>query len=140
MLCLSESLRVLKPKGILAVAYLSRFSAAALRLNRDVKVSDTGYLDTLLEHGLIQDGSFDPFTRSAYFATPEEIEALIRYCKATVVEHVATDGISKLMEGVVNSMTATEYERWFAYHLRTCRERTLLGYSTHGLVVCQKNE
>jgi SAM-dependent methyltransferase len=137
--CLIECLRIAKPGGIVAIAYLSRFSAAALRINRDASILNTGFMDTLLEDGVIQGASFDPFTRSAYFTSPEEIEELVTGAHATILEHVATDTISKLMEQVVNAMTEEEYQRWYSYHLQTCGERTLLGYSTHGLVVCRKD-
>lgn len=31
------------------------------------------------------------------------------------------------------------YEVWLKYHMRTCRERSILGMSNHGLVIVRKN-
>lgn len=138
LLCLSESLRVLKQNGILAVAYLNRFLTAALRVKREPEIIHTGFLDALVKNGVIEDTAFDGFSRSAYFSTPDEMETLLKRYKISILEHIALDGISKLLEEVVDTMTEEEFQIWLHYHWATCREKSILGYSNHGLLICQK--
>ena len=139
LLCLSEALRVLKPNGILAIAYLNRFLTAALRVKREPEIIHTGFLDAIAKKGIIDDPAFDGFTRSAYFATPDEMEALLTRYQVSILEHVAVDGPCKLLEDVINSMTEEEFQIWLRYHWATCREKSILGYSNHGLIICQKS-
>jgi SAM-dependent methyltransferase len=137
--CISEALRVLKPGGILAFTYISRFFYAVQRFKRNLEKVHVGMIETLLDQGIVQDSAFDDgFSLIGYFATPDEIETLMTRFKVNILDHVGIDGASKLMEDVVDKMTEAEFKVWMEYHLRTCRERSLLGYSTHGLVICQK--
>jgi SAM-dependent methyltransferase len=136
--CLQEALRTLKPGGILACAYLNRFLIGALAIKRDANKASADFLATLAATGLIQDDPQDWFGLSAYFSTPGEMEALIHQCGAILLDHVAADGASKLIEDVVNRMNEEQYQQWRAWHWQTCRERSILGYSTHGLLIGQK--
>ena len=136
--CMHESLRVLKPGGILVFAYLNRFLIGALSVKRDVKKANRTFLYTLASTGLVQYDPNDWFGLSAYFSTPQEMEGLVVGSEAILLDHVAVDGASKLIEDTVNVMTEEQYQQWKTWHWQTCREPSILGYSTHGLIICQK--
>lgn len=136
--CLQEALRVLKPGGILACAYLNRFLIGALSVKRDVNKANAHFLPPLAATGLIQDDPADWFGQSSYHSTPNEMETLLQRCGARLLDHVAADGASKLIEDVVNHMNEEQYQQWRTWHWQTCREKSILGYSTHGLMICQK--
>jgi SAM-dependent methyltransferase len=133
--CVQEAVRVLKPGGILAAAYVNRYMVAAMTINRDVQMIHTGFLEPLRDQGLIQHPQFDPFAHAAYYATPDEMESLLAQGGMQVIDHLATGGVAKLIEQVVNRMDEAAYQQWFRYHLSICRERSILGYSTHGLLI-----
>lgn len=80
----------------------------------------------------------ESFLASAYFHTPDEIEALLAENKVEKLEHVAIDGIGALMQDTINQLSEEKYNQWVESHLRTCSEPSLLGYSNHGMVVCRK--
>jgi SAM-dependent methyltransferase len=137
--CVQEALRVLKPGGSLAAAYINRFLMAALIAKRNPALIQAGFLGDLREQGLVLDERFDPFNHAAYYATPDEMESLIAQAGAEIVDHIGVDGVAKLIEQIFNEMDEAAYQQWFRYHLSICRERSVLGYSTHGLVICRKD-
>jgi hypothetical protein len=54
------------------------------------------------------------------------------------LSNVATDGISNLLEDMINDMNDEDYETWLNYHFLTCEEKSILGYSLHGLWIGRK--
>lgn len=136
--CFQEAMRLVKPGGILAIAYLNRFLIAALSVKRDATKANPNFLLPLFNTGLVQDDPNDWFGLSAYFATPQEMAALVAEGGAILLDHIAIDGASKLIEDAVNAMNEEQYQQWKAWHWQSCREPSILGYSTHGLIICQK--
>jgi hypothetical protein len=80
----------------------------------------------------------DCYWTDAYYATPEEIEQLLEEFKTERIDHVATDGLSPLLRDTVDGMTDEEYKVWIDYHMMTCREKSIMGISNHGLYLCRK--
>ncbi|MCI3919167.1 class I SAM-dependent methyltransferase [Paenibacillus sp. TRM 82003] len=48
-----------------------------------------------------------------------------------------TNSVDRAQE-YVDALGENEFESWLRYHFQTCRERSILGISTHGLYVCRK--
>jgi ubiquinone/menaquinone biosynthesis C-methylase UbiE len=135
---ITESLRVLKPGGILAVAYINKFFIlTALAKNNDL---NKDYIDMILKNGFVESEDEKDFLSNAYFSSPKEIEEILNQFNVNKVEHVGTDGIGYLMRDMVNNMNEQEYENWIKYHLSTCKEPSILGYSNHGLYICKKDK
>jgi len=135
---LKEANRVLKPNGIVAIAYISRFFIAGLlaKMNNDI-VSPT-VLSELNESGSVTSLDVNPFLRTGYFAKPSEIESLAIQAGFSVENHIATDGYVRFIGQAINQLSEQQYQAWLSYHLSTCAEPSLLGSSNHGLVIAKK--
>jgi SAM-dependent methyltransferase len=136
--CIMECLRVLKKGGHLAIAYINKYSIIPMLATRAQKFIRNSVIDKVINEGVIMVGDDDCFWTDAYFTSPDEIEAFLEKFDVTAVDHVGTDGISHTIQEYVDKLEADEFDSWLSYHFQTCRERTLLGISTHGLYICQK--
>lgn len=123
---LVENLRVLEPGGLMACAYMNRCAVALNNMAEDLDNLDEimGFLDSG------QEGVF-------YASTPREMEDLASRLGLTPVAHVALDGPAIFM--FKNKLLSARGLRAFAaYHLATCEEPSLLGYSYHNLFLGRK--
>jgi hypothetical protein len=57
----------------------------------------------------------------------------------SLVDHIGTDGISHTIQEYVDGLSDVEFHSWMNYHYQSCRESSILGMSTHGLIICRKN-
>ena len=137
--CIRECLRVLQSGGYLAVAYINKYSIIPMLATRDKKFIRNSVIDKVINDGVIFEGDEDCFWTDAYFTSPDEIEALFEQYDVTTVEHVGTDGISHTIHEYVDKLDESEFQSWMSYHFQTCRERSILGISSHGLYICKKN-
>ncbi|MCW8330170.1 methyltransferase domain-containing protein [Photobacterium sp. SDRW27] len=135
---ISEANRILKPGGILAVAYISRYFVAGMFAQQFPQLVTPKVLSTLSESGLVPSKLADSFFNVGYFATPSEMEKLVSEHGFTKLRHVATDGFGRYIASGVNHFSPEQYASWLAYHLKTCDEPSLLGSSNHGLVIAKK--
>ena len=133
-----EANRILKPGGVVAVAYISRFFVAGLLAKMSRSLISPQVLSELHETGLITSDDVDAFFRIAYFATPAEIELLTESEGFSVETHVATDGFGRYLSSEINSLSEEQYQAWLQHHLLVCAEPSLLGSSNHGLVIARK--
>ncbi|MBD1559944.1 class I SAM-dependent methyltransferase [Vibrio sp. S9_S30] len=137
-LAINEALRILKPNGVLAVAYISRFFVAGLFAQQFPELVTPEVLIELNKHGTVSNSKADSFFNVGYFATPTEVESLVQDKGFIVIGHTATDGFGRYISNGVNNFTPSQYQTWLDYHLINCDEPTLLGSSNHGLVVARK--
>ncbi|WEM43842.1 class I SAM-dependent methyltransferase [Photobacterium sp. DA100] len=135
---LKEANRILKPNGVVAIAYISRFFVAGLLAKMSKSLVSPEVLSELNESGLVTSPDVDPFFRTGYFAKPLEIEDLAVQAGFSVESHIATDGYVRFIGQEVNQLNEQQYQAWFKYHLSTCFEQSLLGSSNHGLVIAKK--
>lgn len=136
--CLEECLRVLKPGGILAVAYVNRLFIVPHLVWNNKKYLNLEWMSRILEEGQISSTDEDCFWTDAYFHTPEEMEDLCGEFGICKLEHAATDGVGMFMRSAVNGMSSEEFGIWVEYHLKTCSAPSILGTSNHGLFVGRK--
>ncbi len=136
--CLAECLRVLKPGGMLAVGYISRFSTFPYVALIDRKLLNLNLAQNLLESGALSHTDPNCFWTDTYYHTPEGIEQEIRAVGGIVLDHAGVDWLSLFMREKVNNLTEEELAVWCEYHYRVCREKSLLGASSHGLVIAKK--
>lgn len=135
---LKEAHRILRPNGVVAVAYISRFFVAGLlaKISRALVVPHI--LSELSETGLVTSKDVDAFFRTGYFAKPCEIEVLTESVGFSVEKHIATDGFGRYISSEINSLSEEQYQAWLQHHLFVCSEPSLLGSSNHGLVIARK--
>lgn len=131
---LKECIRILKPDGIIAVAYINRYASHLIEIVRDNKSLDLNFLDKIIKDGIQDEVKTEPF----YFSCPKEIEKLMKDLKIKKKTNVGTDGIIYLLKRRNNSLTKSEFNYLVDYHLKTCENEFLLGYSLHGLYIGQK--
>ncbi len=130
-----ECVRVLKPGGLFAGAYINKHAQVLSGLLK--KGADR--LDFLMD--IVQKGStpLGHFSGHLFYRTdPESIEQEMAQAHLTKRAHVAADGIGYVLKNVIESMTADQYQKWVQYHLAHCADPYLLGYSLHGLYVGEK--
>lgn len=135
---LAEAHRILKPNGVLAVAYISRFFVAGMFAQKFPNLVTDSVFSELRENGTVSDNNADSFFKVGYFAEPQEIEKLICSSGFSKLDHAATDSFSRLISAGVNEFTPEQYQTWLSYHLSVCKEPSLLGASNHGLVIARK--
>jgi len=137
--CLNECFRVLKKGGLLISAYINRFFVISLITTNDFKYLEQDFIDNLVKTGTLK--SDDPmcFWTDAYFDTPKTIENTYNNLDIEIVDHVATDGMSIFLREKINKMNEKEFGAWCDYHYLTCREKSMMGISNHGLIVGKKN-
>lgn len=110
--CIKESLRVLKPGGLLAIAYISRFSAYQYVVLSDRKYLSEELMNKIIDNGYIEHTDKNCFWTDAYYYSVDEIERFMHAFGVKLVDHVATDGISPLMKDKIDNMDDNEYKIW----------------------------
>jgi 2-polyprenyl-3-methyl-5-hydroxy-6-metoxy-1,4-benzoquinol methylase len=127
-IAMAESLRVLKPKGLLAISYINNIAISVTNLSdrlENIEEVVTWY-DNKTKDGIFLNMS------------PSEIEQIAKTYNAKMVAHIATDGISYLLSNKINQANKEDFEKWVQFHLQTCEDKNLLGYSLHGLAILEK--
>lgn len=132
--CISECLRVLKKDGVFALAYINKYASFINQFK-----SDTDFIKDRASKNIINLGHFyEDGSDNFYFATPQEVEAILLDYEIKIISHVATDGIGHMFKDTIEEFDDTEYQLWVDYHLSTCKEPSILGYSLHGLLITRK--
>lgn len=129
-IAMTECLRVLKPKGLLAISYINNTAVSILSLNSSDKLENIEEVITYYNNKT-KDGIF-------LHMSPIEIEQIAKVYNTKIVAHIATDGIGYLLSSKINQANKEDFEKWLQFHLQTCEDRSLLGYSLHGLIILEK--
>ncbi len=137
--CLSESMRVLRSGGILIVAYINKYSIAPMLAVKEQGYMRPSVIEKVLQEGVFYDGEEDSFWTDLYVTSPEQMEQDLLSAQAEIVDHAGADGITHTIDGSIDVMDKDTYNTWINYHFQTCRERSILGLSTHGLIVGRKS-
>ncbi len=136
--CIKEALRVLKEGGVLAVAYINKHYILSNLILRDGKFLNREFINKILVDGhLREEDGYDFWTDSSFF-TPDEIEELMSKYNIEKLENAATDGLGRLLPEKLNSLSQDEFNAFLEYHLKTCMEKSLVGYSNHALFIGRK--
>ena len=133
---LSECLRILKPGGIIAAAYVNRYAAHLLETLDNDKPPDTKFLNKIVRKGLKPGDKSDSF----YFSYPAEIERMMSGSGVIKEKNIGTDGVTYLMGKRNKRLNEAAFNYWLDYHLQTCQNPSLLGYSLHGLYIGRKQK
>lgn len=130
--CIAECLRVLKPGGTLAAAYVNKAGVYLYKLLRSPETLTEQPPGTVLgPEGRLDDGCFVSMG-------PEEMEALMGKFPLAKREHAATDGLSAVMQQTVNRLDEEQFAGWLEYMEVTCRNPYHLGSSLHSLYIGEK--
>ena len=74
------------------------------------------------------------------FATNKvkDFDELISKFDVKKLETVGSDGIAPQMQQYINDLDEEEFEIYMDYHLKNCKRKDLIGYSTHILEIVEK--
>ncbi len=131
---IDEALRVLKPGGVLAAAFITRFAPFRYLANGDPAwlVANPAYPRQLWETG-VHDRPTN-FAR-AYYVHPDEVIPLMESCKLHTLRLLGCEGVVAGHDGKVNALEGDAWEAWVDLNYRLGQEPTLFGASDHLLYV-----
>lgn len=129
---ITETIRVTKTGGKIFIAYITD---DAVMLSYGLR---KGNLKRLKE---ICDENWNVAKlKEEIFATYKikDFDELIGKFNIKKLETIATDGIAPNMQSYINELDEEEFEIYLDYHLKNCRRKDLIGYSSHILEIVEK--
>ena len=130
---LEEAIRVTRPKGKIFIAYITDDSVI---LSYGIRKGNLKRLkDICDENWNIQK------IKEEIFATYkiENFNKMIQKFNIKQLETIAVDGIAPNMQAYINDLDEEEFEIYLEYHLKNCKRKDLMGYSSHILEIIEKN-
>jgi ubiquinone/menaquinone biosynthesis C-methylase UbiE len=122
-----ECKRVVKSGGVIFIAYLNRFASF---MNNFSHHPDN--FENIINE--FYTGNKNVFYRS----NPIEIEALMAGCQITMLNDIGTDGTAFMYPNQLETLSNDDYDKYLEYHFNTCDDKSILGYSLHGLYIGKK--
>jgi ubiquinone/menaquinone biosynthesis C-methylase UbiE len=136
--CIQECLRVLKPGGILAISYINKHYIIHGVLANQKEFFTKSFVDEIMDIGTHIDRGENCFFTVAYFTSPNEMESFIRKFEVEIIDHVSTDGIGTLLRDHIDELSEEQYSAYLSYVAKNCRDKSTMGISNHGLLLCRK--
>ncbi len=125
---ISESLRVLKPGGILACTYMNRYAVIMNNIGKDFEnIEDAMQFS---KNG----------TEGIYYAdTPTNMEKWLAEYPLEKHVHIPLDGMTYFLTHTAGILQSDEaFKRWKEYHFAVCEDESLLGSSYHNMYIAKK--
>ncbi|MBR2045607.1 MAG: class I SAM-dependent methyltransferase [Agathobacter sp.] len=131
---LSEAKRVVRPGGVVLVAYIMNEYSVITYAFKERHIKEG------MENGML-DESFH-CTKKANdlysFVRTEDIEELNQTVGLNRAEIIAADGAANYIRPFLNALDEKEFEYFIEYHLSTCERADLLGASGHLVDILRK--
>lgn len=127
--CIAEARRVCKKDGTLFFAFI----------NNDMVILtefcfDTNYFKgTHYDHETFKVEDF-PFV----FFTPQQCCRMLTDGGIHILQKVASDGVSEMLEEKINALDEESYRQYLRYHFYCCEKPEMLGNSNHLLFIGNK--
>ena len=130
---LEEAIRVTKSKGKIFIAYLTDDSVI---LSYGVRKGNLKRLKDMCDENWNI-----PKIKKEIFATYkiENFNKMIQEFNIKQLETIAVDGIAPNIHEYINNLNEEEFEIYLDYHLKNCKRKDLMGYSSHILEIIEKN-
>lgn len=136
--CISECLRVLKPGGLLAISYINKHYIIHGVLATQKEFFSRNFTDEIMAAGTHDAGGENCFFTVAYFTSPNEMESFMSKFDVEIIDHVATDSIGTLLRSHIEELNEEKYSAYLNYVIKNCRDKSIMGLSNHGLLLCRK--
>ena len=136
--CIQECLRVLKPGGILVIAYINKNYIIHGVLANQKEFFTENFVNEIMKKGMYNNEEENCFFTVAYFTSPMEMEAFVKEFEVEIIDHASTDGIGTLLRTYIDELSEEQYGAYLNYLKENCRDKSMLGLSNHGLLVCRK--
>ena len=127
--CIEEAKRVCKPGGKIFFAFISNDIV--------ILTMQQAHADYLLE-GAYDKETFKLDDFPFVFHTVERCRELLKDSGIRVCHEVASDGLSELLQDLINGMDEESYKQYLRYHFYICEKPECLGMSNHLLFVGEK--
>ena len=137
----AEAVRVLKPEGVLAAAFLGPYAPLAYAATRDLDwiVRHRDALERILTTGKYErDTATNEYFIDAYFAHPSQIPPFMAAHGLTMLSLLSCEGVVGWIEHEVNTLTGDLWTAWVDLNYRLCADPSILGRADHLLYVGQK--
>lgn len=131
---LNEAKRILKPGGILLVAYVMNEYAVLVHGFRD------NFIKECIDDNVINN-SFQctPKETDLYkYMRLEDINELNQLSNLKRIKIITPDGPSNYMRNVLNKMDDETFNLYIKYHLSICERQDLIGAAAHTLDILKK--
>ena len=127
--CIEEAKRVCKPGGKIFFAFISNDIV--------ILTMQQAHPDYLLA------GAYDKETFKLYdfpfvFHTVNRCRKLLEDSGIQICHEIASDGLSELLQDLINGMDEKSYKQYLRYHFYICEKPECLGMSNHLLFVGEK--
>lgn len=127
--CIEEAKRVCKDGGKIFFAFISNDMVILTELMYNEKY----FLGDTYDHD-----SFKVYDFPFVFNTLDEMREILHRGGVKILDEVASDGVSELLEWRINALEEESYEQYLRYHFYTCEKPEMLGRSNHLLFVTEK--
>lgn len=133
---IEEAIRVTKPGGIIYYAYiLADLTMLNWGFQKGNLVENYGNDKMISE-------DYKVINREEYIFylmyLSEVKELMNKHTDQEVISYVATDGVGRVCNDVINEMDDVTYNHYLNYHLSICEREDLIGYSGHILAISKK--
>ena len=126
--CIEEAKRVCKPDGKIFFAFISN-DIAILTMQQ--------CQDDYLMNGDYNKETFRLDDFPFVFHAPDHCRELLGKSGVQICHEVASDGVSELLQDLVNGLDEASYQQYLLYHFYICVKPEYLGMSNHLLFVGQ---
>lgn len=127
--CIAEAKRVCKRDGKIFFAFIS---------NDMVILTEFSYRPDYFLKGSYHKDTFKLEDFPFVFHTVDDCRRMLHAGGIHIVNEVASDGVSELMEDKINAMDEESYAQYLRYHYYICEKPELLGMTNHLLFVGEK--
>ena len=124
--CIAEARRVCKKDGTLFFAFIS---------NDMVILTEFSYRPDYFLNGDYDKQTFRLEDFPFVFHTVDKCREMLRAGGVKIVNEIASDGVSELLEDKINAMDDESYAQFLRYHFYICEKPEMLGMSNHLLFI-----
>ncbi len=131
---LMEAKRVVRPGGIILVAYLMNEYSVITYAFKEQHI-----VECLRDGRLTDDYHTVSSEKDLYdYMRTEDIAALNKEAGLTRLQIISPDGPANYIRPYLNRLTDEEFEEFIKYHLSTCEREDMLGAAAHTLDILRK--
>jgi 2-polyprenyl-3-methyl-5-hydroxy-6-metoxy-1,4-benzoquinol methylase len=130
-LVFENALRLLKPGGIIVVAFISKYAPIQDNLSYLYDIKDVDSVFKYLTNG--ENKAEDGFT-TAYFSGPKEVKEFMSNYKIHELVFAGVENILGSKEKEICSLEEDQYDKWIEVCFRLSTDENLIGTSQHFLM------
>lgn len=137
---LAGALRILKPGGILFVAFLSRYAVLryTIRHQPELILEQPHRFQALLEKGRWSPERRDGTEFIAYSIHPSEVAPLLEGTGFRLLALLGLEGLTSHIDEKLNQASPEVWDAWVDLNYRLAQDESILGAAEHLLAVARK--